>query len=219
MAVAGHSVTLERTEAAAQTLTTEATTLSVGNTVAQITSTSKHVLDPDTAVTVLDNGVAATNVRVDYLFGRIIKTTGAFTGPVTVSGKYLERFAAVEPRSFSAKCSTDLPDTTLLGDQDRARSVSGLRTAEGDFAVLESGDNDDADNSLQVELSSGHRWVLSCDFGGGVIFRALVKLSSLDRSAAYDGLFELTAQWQAAFSRGTGQTLGSNSFGWSDLSG
>ncbi len=70
-----------------------------------------------------------------------------------------------------------------------------------------------------VELSSGHRWVLSCDFGGGVIFRALVKLSSLDRSAAYDGLFELTAQWQAAFSRGTGQTLGSNSFGWSDLSG
>jgi len=213
MAIAGHSITLERVSASTS-MSAEATTLSGGNTIAQVTDTARRLLDPTVAMTVLDNGIAATNIRIDPLFGRIIKTTGAFTGPVTISANYYPRVEESEPISFSADCVTELIDTSLLGEQDRRRAVAGLQTASGEVVTLDTGST-----WLATDFDSGVLRALSVDFGNGVIFRALVKLRELARSVATDGRFELTYSWEAAGGKVTGQTIGNNTFGWSDLSG
>lgn len=213
MAVAAHSITLERVAAASIAMTEEQCGLSVGNTVATIADSDRRLLDPTVAVTVVDNAVPATNIRVDPIFGRIYKTTGTFTGPVTVDANYFPRTAESEPVSFSADCSTELIDTSLLGEQDRRRAVGGLQTASGEVVILST------PSALDTDHSAGSLRALSVDFGNGVTFRALVKLRELARSAAYDGRFETTYSWETAGGKVTGQTIGNNTFGWSDLSG
>jgi hypothetical protein len=218
MAVAGHSITLERTET--NNIINAPCTLSDANALATITNANFRILDPRVSVTVTDNGspVAAADILIDYPFGRIYHLTGAFTGPVTVSAQCFERFAEVEPISFSADCTTELIDTSLLGEQDMRRAVSGLQTATGQVVVLDTGDNGDFGDSLSVSHVNGSLFALSVEFGS-VFFRALVKLTELNRQVATDGRFELTYAWEAAQAKGTGQVNVGNSFGWSDLAG
>lgn len=70
----------------------------------QITDTTKRVIDPETAVTVLDNAVdhTADVLSIDYLEG-IVVWKGAYTPtlPVTITGKYLPLTQIAKGQSFT----------------------------------------------------------------------------------------------------------------------
>lgn len=110
------------------TLTAEATSL-VSTRIYQITNTAKRVLDPATAVTVLDNAVAvsAANIEyIDYLFG-IVKFISSYTPttPITITGKYLPMTVMAKYRNFSLKMTMEPIEDT---DIPAAQANSGHRT-------------------------------------------------------------------------------------------
>lgn len=100
----------------AVTLTSEATT-SVSASVYQITDTAKRILDPATAVQVVDNGspLADADVVVDYLFGKVTKASGSFTGPVTISGAYLPVYTVAECRAVSFEVGLKEMERSVFG--------------------------------------------------------------------------------------------------------
>jgi hypothetical protein len=201
-------------------LTTEAMTLSGGSTIAQITNTAKRVLDPDTALSVIDNGVALadTAVTIDYLFGTVTKTAGGtFTGPVTLTGAYLPMFAEAEVRSFEINASADMLDVTVMASTtaEHAR-MSGLKEASGTVGGLDPMTTDlDSGGTTIVPLTdhqAGTRRVLEVTFPSGMIFRAFAKFEAIKVSAAVDGLVEGSLSWKSHAVTGVDQTEGS-SFG------
>jgi len=197
--------------------TNEATTLSGGDTVAQIDATAKRIWDPDTAISVTDNGgaVADADFTVNYLFGKITKVSGAFTGPVVITaGNYLPRVAVLEARSFEISLARELLDVTVMGSgvasklrigalKDASGSVSGLASVNGVFttgsAVLPFAD-----------LGAGTKRVIEVTFPSAVIFRSFCKFSNAKEAAEISNLLDVTLEWQAHAVTGTDQTEGSS---------
>lgn|SRR5574343_6844 len=203
-------------------MTSEATTLSGGNTVAQITDASKRVLDPDTAITVTDNGspVADDAYTVNYLFGKVTKGSGSFTGPVTITANYLPRHSEAEVTGFEVNVSAELPESTTMSATTSAKSRTlALADAQGSIQGLDNLRTDlDAGGTTIVpftDFTAGTRRVLSITFPGGEIFRAFVRFNEVGENMEVSDLLRATLSWVATAATGTDQTEG-QAFAWSN---
>lgn len=193
-------------------MVTEACTL-VTSSVYQVTSASKRIIDPDTALSVIDNGtpVVDTDITVDYLFGKFTKISGAFTGPVTVTAAYLPSYAVAEARGFEINCSANLLDTTLMAAATANRTrIAGLKDANGTLTGLDNllTDLDSGGTTIVpfTDFAAGTRRVLEITFPSGQIFRAFALFESIKGAAEGDGLFQSTLSWKAVAATGVDQT-------------
>lgn len=217
MAVAGFNCTVKLT-GTSTSMTTEACT-SISSTVFQVTNTAKRILDPDTALTVYDNGspVADGDVTIDYLFGKI--TFGSPpTAPVTITANYLPTHAVAEGRSFSIQQTRDELESTAFNTTGVKSFILGLKQASGSIEGLDMLDTDiDAGAGSVVPAtlhSAGTVKVLEVYLGGGTLgtWRGFVLLSGLQNDSSVGELAKGTITWKTVSKVGTDQTEGS-SFG------
>jgi hypothetical protein len=131
------------------TMTAEATTEVVAGAggIYRITDAVKRVIDPETAVVVLDTAVAVdpANIEyIDYLDGTV-KFIGAYTagGAITFTAKYLPLAQIAKGKTFNLTQTAQPVDTTdfivAQGNSGRKTFIYGLKTvgldAGGFYAV------------------------------------------------------------------------------------
>lgn len=213
MPIAGHKSTL-KISGDPVAMTTEACTL-VSAAVAQVTSTSRQILDPATAITVYDNGVpqTSTDYVVDYLFGKVTKNSGSWTGPVTITGAYVPLLTGAEAVSVRINSVRAELDKTVMGDTVKSY-ILGLRSADGEMELLSlpSADLDtgggttilasifDAATPKLLEV------VLNPDASPTKKWRGWVVLTGLDQVAKPDDLFRSPQRWTASAIKGNGRS-------------
>jgi hypothetical protein len=183
----------------------------------QITNTAKRILNPDSAITVYDNGVAQADadVTINYLFGIITKVSGNFTGPVTIDGNYSSSHAWLEVRGYSLDASADLIDATVMASTTANRDrILGQKEATITINVLDTLltalDSPGVSAIPWQNWRDGDRRVFELTFPSGQIFRAFVRLESWSESVAFDGQLETTVVMKTVAPRGTDQTEGSS---------
>lgn len=219
MAVAAHTSVL-KTTGTPVAMTGEATT-SISSSVYQITDTSRRIISPASALQVYDNAVPVldTDVTIDYLFGKITKNSGSFTGPVTIDGVYIPSFAFAEVRAFEINCTNNLQETTVMAAATAERSrIAALKDCSGSMTGLDplTTDLNPGPGTVKPreDWAGGGTTVFEVTFPGGVIFRSFVKFKDIADSANFDGLYESVLSWEANALTGVDQTEGS-SFGFS----
>lgn len=194
------------------TLTNEATTKLVSNTVYQITDPTKRILDPDFALNVEvdpDGGgaspyatVGVSTYTVDYMFGKItFASDQGASATVRVSGKYIPTLAVAEGTDFELEDSADLLEITAFGDTARKR-VTALQEVSGSFTVLAILQTDldpgAGTTKLRTAMRTGTKVLLEYRPGGGVdYFRSWVLLEDGSEKASVDARFEGTLKFKS----------------------
>lgn len=126
------------------------TTVTDDNTVYQIESASKQVLDRDTSPTVLDGGVETLEkYTVNYLNGKITFGSANAGRVITVTGKYLPMTVAAYANQASKSDNCDIIDCTPFGATYKKR-VKGLKSASGSLTQLNL-----ADDTFKDALTAG----------------------------------------------------------------
>ncbi len=115
----------------AVSMTAEATTNVVTNTVYQITNASKRVMPKDAVITVKVGGApVTTGFTINRLNGKITFDS-ASVRVVTVDGFYLPMSVAAEANEFTTTLNADLLDATRFTDEGWLVKQQGLKSAEG----------------------------------------------------------------------------------------
>jgi hypothetical protein len=185
------------------------------STTAQITNQSKRIIDPDTAISVIDNGsgLADTDVTIDYLRGIVTKTSGVWNGVVTITASYLPLYTVALARAFEINMTSDLLDVTDLADTSGCRvRTQGLADFSGTISQIDTLTTDlDSGGTTIVpfaDMLAGTRRALYIYLSSGVDFRAFVKFSDMKDSGEVAGLLTSSVSWQAVSATGTDQTEG-----------
>jgi len=214
---------LVQTPGAATTFTGEACTL-LGGTVYQINDTAKRIIDPGTALTVLDAGVADACTAANFLFGKATLTE-APGGAVTMTGKYLPLLDVALVRSYSLKVSGTVLDSTAINGAGSRTRLLGLQTAEMTLETtaqryddLDSGAGVLTIDGAAVALYATPMLVSVLPFtGSAYIFRGWFILDDLESKGSPDGLLTLSMKLSGHVRTGTvgtGSTAVTVGFGW-----
>lgn len=192
MATAGYLAAVYLTDDAGTAMTGEGMSVSSGKTY-YTTDAAKNLWDPTATFVVLDNGVTVDTdeYTLDYLMGKVTFDAGySVTGPVTVTGKYLEPFKITTARGVQATFSRNLVESTVLGDTAVDR-ISGLADCAVTVDRLDAGqtDYDTGGSSGQTIYSkfSGGEWTLVeiyPDDGADEVWRCAVRFESDDLQSA-----------------------------------
>ena len=187
----------------------------------QISIALRRIISPDTAIVVYDNAVAQADadVTINYLFGKIKKVSGNFTGPVTIDYAYMPVVNFAEVRSFEINMSREVHDSTVMASATAVRAKTpGLKDASGTIGSLEPLTTDLSGGGVTISVfadwNAGTKRVLEVTFPSGLIWRAFVKFKDIPENASFDQLLESTINWELDACDGTDQTEGS-SFGFS----
>lgn len=189
-------------------MTTEACTLSGGNTIATITDSTKRVIDPTVAIAVYDNALemGTSEYSVDYLFGKVTILSGSFTGPVTVTANYLPVLTVTQARSTSLMNSRKANDVSVFSDTITAEQyLMGLHSASGSFETLDTPFVDwDGVNGAPTHdpfgiFKNGTLKLVSIRIGGasGDTFRAFVRFTDLSDEVDVGGVVTRKISWKA----------------------
>jgi len=211
-AQAAYACVIEQTGASVA-MTTEATT-SLSASAYQITDATKQVIDPDSSLSVIDNGtpLADSAVTIDYVRGIARKNSGSFTGPVTITGRYLPRFQVAEAKSFEINAARDLLDSTVMDSATEYHSrTAGLADFSGTLGQLGDLRTDIGDADPVIPLSdflAGTRRVISITMPNGVYFRAFAKFADMKESGEVASLVNTTLSWQSCAVAGVDGTGG-----------
>lgn len=183
--IAGYVATLNLT-GTPTLMTAEPCALVTGKTY-KVTSGVKQVIDPNTAVVVLDNAVdhTADVLNIDYLFGKItFKSAYTPTGPITITAKYLPLSAVANANSFTLGMTADAVDisdfATVQGNSGHRVFNPGLQTVslelKGFYALA---------NAWRTKIAARTLMVIdiSPDGGGKTIMRGFY----LPQSSAQSG--------------------------------
>jgi hypothetical protein len=216
MAIAAHANTV-KLAGSSVVMTGEACGLVAAKTY-RVTSSAKRVLDPATAITVKDGGVAvaASNYSVSHLFGTVtFGASYAVTGPVTIDGAYLPMLTLAEVREFSLSSQGALADSTTLDSAGYMAKALTLKDFTASLTTLQSAlyDNDPGAGSRVVaDLHAAGTPVLIEAGAGGYLFRGWAVIESFEQKGSGEGLVELSLSLQGtAIATPAG---GSVSFGW-----
>lgn len=197
MPIAAHTCVLKYV-AGSYNMSYSALTL-VSGTTYRLTDATKRVIDPATTVVVRDGGVAITSsgFTVDYLKGEVTLVSPP-AGTVDLGGNNLSIQPALEAREFSINLVRDELDDTVFGDTAKS-FIMGLKGGGGTIGGLDVLSTNFLDlvgqtESIQTVWDGGKRMVLEIALAPTTtrIFRAFVKIPSLDLSGARDGLVEGT---------------------------
>jgi len=189
------------------TMTAEACSLVSGKTY-QVTNAAKRVIDPTSALTVLDNGgaVAAANIEsIDFLFGKVTFVGGyTVTGAVTVTGKYLPLHTLTYAREFELTDTNMLAEATVFADTTVKRKQT-LQSLMVRLGLLERAGlvYNGGSTSLVSVLTAGTVLVIEINVGGsGTIFRAMVIPENVSQGATVAGLLEEGVTFQGLTASG-----------------
>lgn len=189
------------------TMTTEACS-NVSGQVYQVTSASKRIIDPTSALTVYDDGVevAAADIEsIDFLFGKIT-FDGAYTvnGAVTVTGKYLPLSTIAQAREFSFTDGNDLPDCTVFQDTTH-KYTQALQSLSMTLGLLEVVGTvyDGGTRSFRSVLANGEVVVVEIDIGGsGTLFRSMAIAENVSAGATVSDLVTESLQFRGLTASG-----------------
>lgn len=149
----GYVADIKKISGTSTAMTDEACSLVSGKTY-QVTSSSKRILDRNTAIVIKDNAVSVANNNIesiDYLFGRVTFASGySVTGPVTITNAYWTTAVVAKGRSFTLTQTSEAVQTTTFeeaqsngachtfdyGLKTVALEVSGVFAAANDFQEL-----------------------------------------------------------------------------------
>ncbi len=166
----------------------------------RVTSSSRRIWDPASAVVVKDGGstVAAANYVFDYLFGFIHFTAHAVSGSITVDGSYLPTVAVALVRKHSMKLSRAQLDRSSYDDADGwMRFITGLASGSLDVELLSkiSETHNSEVKGQFLYLTSDRPKIL--EIGGGSSFwRLWMKPESLSESGEVAGLVNGSMTWK-----------------------
>lgn len=216
-AIAGYNVALY-VGGTPITMTGEAMSLVSGNTY-RITDINRRIIDPETAITVYENGTPTVqSITVDYLQGTVT-FAGAATGPVTIDGKFIPRSRLACARTFELNEERAEYDSTcfkLEGETDAGvrRRFIGLTDATGSLEHIEpvtdqvdtSGTGAGVDATLVSALlrNALPYTILEIQLGTSRVWRGFVIFSNFARSATIEDLVNETAEWMLAGVSGFG---------------
>lgn len=212
--------------------TNEPTNKLVSNTVYQLQTAARRLLDPAVALTVEVDAdgaggggyavAAPSTYSVDYLFGKITFTAdqGA-SALVRVSGNYLPVHPFVEARGFDINEMRELLDDTVFGDAARSR-MAGIQDANGSIEQLDLGETDlDAGaGTLKIltTLRNGTAKLLEVDtVGDGTdVFRAWVLFKDRGVAGRVPEIIPTTFNWELAAQTGVTASAGNRQakFAW-----
>ena len=174
----------------ATTMTGEATT-TADNTIYQITSTVKQVLDRDTVPTVLD-GVGATSedYTVNYLTGTFTFESADAGRNITITGKYLPMTTAAYAHTMSDSRVCNLHEVPKFGDSYIDR-IAGLKSASGTLSQW-----DATDETYKDALTAGDPIVIEISaISTDEPDRFWALLDSDELQAAADGMQDEVISW------------------------
>lgn len=163
----------------------------------QITDSARQFMDPDSAITWKDNGVAvaAANIEsVDVLFGEVtFAASYTVTGPVTCDYSYLPTTAIADVQSFSFSTSRDMMDKTGMSLTTSHRTkVPGLYDASGSIDLLDTTDTT-VDTGVELADEFTNAAKLALEFrpnstAGQQKLRAYIQLEGLDLDTSTEDL-------------------------------
>ena len=172
----------------------------------QITNATKRVLDPATALTVKDGGVAvaAANVySVDYQFGIVTFALGyVIGGAVTFDASYLPLLAVTDARSVDISVERQVIDTTTYDSAVAAsggrRSTPGLLGFTAEMELLDGVDSDldpGADTLvLHTLLTADTPKLVEVQYAPGYYFRGWATLTGIERSSTPEDVLKKTVK-------------------------
>ena len=175
----------------------------------QITNATKRLLDPGSAVTVKDGGVAVASADVyaiDYLFGIVTFASGyVIGGAITFDASYVPLLTIAEGRAYKLNREAGQVDTTTF---DSAAGTGGRRStptllgASGDMELVEGTDPDldpGADSVvLQTLMDQGTAKLIEIQYQTGWYFRAWVLFPGIEKGAEVEDVMKQTVRWQAS---------------------
>lgn len=195
MPIAAHSCILKY-GAGSYNASYSAVTL-VSGTTYRITDATKRVMDPSVSVVVRDGGtpLATSAFTVDYLKGEVTLTSSP-AGTVDVGFNNISMQPALEAKEFSINLVRDELDDTVFGDNNKS-FLLGLKGGGGMIGCLDVLSTNFLNllgqtKSVQDVWNNDERMVMEIALTPTTtrIFRAFVKVPSLDLSGARDGLVE-----------------------------
>lgn len=185
-------------------MTTEACTLSGGNTVAQITNTAKRILDPTATINLYDNGVlqSASSYTLNHAFGKATKISGSWTGPVTITANYLPRLELDETYSAELDLAREALVDTVFKSAAYQTCILGLFSAAITLKMRQqpNKDFDPGAGSLKMEtwLTSEQFKVVEVEYSDGTIFRAYARANNVKHSDEVAGLHDVQVGYVAS---------------------
>jgi hypothetical protein len=205
--------TIVKRGGAAVTLTNEATTKLMPNTVYQITDATKRLLDPMTAVVVqvdADGAGAGGYVTadpstyvLDYYTSKItfLADQGS-SALVRVSGKYIPALSVGAARAVSVKRARTTLDSSKFGLGFKS-FIYGRMEAGGDLELVADGSEDidsGGGTAIFLEDVEDAAFVLfEIDMGAqGQKTRCWVAVSDIDTGVPGDGLVTAKLNWKAS---------------------
>jgi hypothetical protein len=192
-------------------VTGEAMTVTSGNEYI-INDIDRRIIDPETAYTVYENGIATVqNIVVDALAGTV-EFAGPATTPVTIDYSYRPLAAIGCPREVSFETMREMGETTcmkLTGTTDAGvrRFIQLIKDASGSFKDIDVATDLFTGLTLQelIEATTTNEYyVLKIQFALEKIFVAWIVFTESSIEATYDGLVEGTVSWELASSDGFG---------------
>jgi hypothetical protein len=195
MPIAAHTCILKY-GAGSYFATGSGTTLITGTTY-RVTIAANRVIDPSVAVVVKDGGtpIATSGFTVDYLKGEVTLTSPP-AGVVTMDFKNLSMQPALEAKEFSISLVRDELETTVFQDTVKTY-ILGLKGGGGTIGSLDVLSTNFLNllgqtESIETVWDGDKRMVMEIALSPTTtrIFRAFVKVPSLDLSGARDGLIE-----------------------------
>lgn len=156
----------------------------------RVVDASKRVLDPDTAIEVLDGGVPIDDdtYTVNYLFGRVV-LDNLPSGAVTITAKYIPLLTVAEFNRASLNLSRAELDSSING-VGYSDFILGLKTAEvslGHLRLLES-TLDVAGNLPTWDSLHDNETPKLLEVGlGSRLWRGWVKFPNIQSEAPADG--------------------------------
>lgn len=205
MAVAGYRAAVKLTGTSSAMVGEPMTQITT--TTAIVTNTAKRVFDPAQAVTILDNAVdVSASCSVDYVSGVVTRTSGTWTGPVTVDANYLPLLTVAEVNGVKINMSRPELETSIFGVEDKA-FILGEKSASGEIASLDLGNTDldpgagtetieamqDAATPKLLEVTLDPDAAL-----GHQLWRGWVLFPGLDLSSAPSELVKSNVKWTAS---------------------
>jgi hypothetical protein len=223
MSTANHTSVI-RGPGTSTAFTSEPTTRLTANTVYQLTTDARRLLDPAVPVVVEVDAdgpgaggyvvAAASTYRVDYLFGIITFTADQGANAlVRVSGSYLPVIDLVGITDWSYTAAREVLDDTTINNSTGVRSKKlGLRDVSGSLTLNEllSYDHDPGAGALvlQTLLDTGTPLLIEVAVGGKR-FRAWVLLESAEGGGAVADLINSTVNFT-----GAGRASGLAGYAW-----
>lgn len=164
----------------------------------QITDAARRLVDPSSAITIKEGGVATVKTFTFDYFTGTVTFVGTPTLAVTIDGNFLPVRQLTEAYEIDVSLSRNLSDTSRLGE-DFTRRTAAIADITGSFSCYDDGNTVyGLDLDLNQVLVDGTTKVIKVALGDGTnILQFFALLETNEVSASVDSVQQLTVSFSA----------------------